>query len=388
MVGGNTPLSTPAAAAAAPGTREVKLEEYRSLATKPFDPAEYERLSQFFFTPVATGHAPGMHSRLRSARTQAPRATRRHADPNAPTRFDRLDDQLWGAVKQKIVQLRGSSEPECRARACTLLRQLEAYLVDPTTPLLLPPELTPGKCSSAQVLPMAARAGGCPHVHARVPAPVRRAWAWALSLAWALALAWPWPWPWAWGARRTNLRKRVILAVPVLLCCAAGGPPTTDSDVIEMIDLTEEDHDVIDVETFVVDVLLTNVIKPDPDAASAVGGTFLVHRDLYLIQAPCTTPPVRCRSCASSALWWCAQVLAPNAELVWGGHHVCTSFCARTQASTTASSGAASSSTLPRDMVIKPDPDAAASSRPAAGIERTRRRGASRSGKGRSDTGV
>ena len=49
---GNTLLSTPAAAAA-PGIREVKLEEYRSLAKKPFDPAEYQRLSQFFFSPVA-----------------------------------------------------------------------------------------------------------------------------------------------------------------------------------------------------------------------------------------------------------------------------------------------------------------------------------------------
>ena len=65
---------------------------------------------------------------------------------------------------------------------------------------------------------------------------------------------------------------------------AGGG----DSDVVQVIDLTEdEEHDVIDVETFKVEVLLVRVIKPDPGAppratntttgstTSSTGGVFL-----------------------------------------------------------------------------------------------------------------
>ena len=57
---------------------------------------------------------------------------------------------------------------------------------------------------------------------------------------------------------------------------AGGG----DNDVVQVIDLTEdEEHDVIDVETFEVEVLLVRVIKPDPDAppraTTSTGGVFL-----------------------------------------------------------------------------------------------------------------
>ena len=44
---------------------------------------------------------------------------------------------------------------------------------------------------------------------------------------------------------------------------AGGG----DSDVVQVIELTEdEEHDVIDVETFAIEVLLVSAVKPDPDA--------------------------------------------------------------------------------------------------------------------------
>ena len=175
-----------AAASVVPTLREVKLEEYKGLAIKPFDEDEHERLSQFFFTPVATSHAPGMHSRLRSSRTHAPRTVRA---TKTSTRFDCLEDRLWGVVKKNISELRDSGEHGSRARLFTLLRLLEAYLVDPTTPIYLPSELLPSTAAAAE----------------------------------------------------------------------------STNEVVAMIDLTDDDHEVIDVETFVVDVLLTHVIKPDPD---------------------------------------------------------------------------------------------------------------------------
>ena len=52
-----------------------------------------------------------------------------------------------------------------------------------------------------------------------------------------------------------------------------------------MIDLTGDDQEVIDVETFVVDVLLTHVIKPDPDAAS----TALLPMDVVIKLDPDAT---------------------------------------------------------------------------------------------------
>ena len=152
----------PAAAAVVSTSREVKLEEHGGLATKLFDEAEYTRLFQFFFSPVATSHAAGMHSRLRSARNQAPRTVPVTTDT---TRFDCLDDQSWGVVKKNISVLRGRGEHGDRSRMFTLLRLLEAYLIDPTTPICLPSELLPSQCYSIVACRCLQHASVCARVH-------------------------------------------------------------------------------------------------------------------------------------------------------------------------------------------------------------------------------
>ena len=88
------------------------------MANTPFNTAEYQKLRHYF-----------LEEQLNYPRgTRLPSRAAAKKQRGRGTRFDRLDDEVWGRIKAAVTE---AMERGDEARACVLLRQIRSYLADP-----------------------------------------------------------------------------------------------------------------------------------------------------------------------------------------------------------------------------------------------------------------